>query len=96
MAGKIDGAEIQSMVQHWLETPVGSYLGSDYGQDAKSMLQLPLADARADEFLRKMRQDVPILQVLPAGAVNLYSMTSPPDRLELVVEVAGRAIEVGR
>ena len=35
-----------------------------------------------------------LLQVLPNGAINLYSMRTPPDRLDLVIEVAGRAITV--
>lgn len=30
----ITGAEIQKMVGHWLHTPEGGYLGSDYGDGA--------------------------------------------------------------
>lgn len=90
----ITGNDINGMVRHWLSTPVGAYLGSDYGQDAKALLQLPQADGAADEFLRKMRADVGVLDALPPGAVNLYGVTSQSDRLDLVVEVAGQAIEV--
>ncbi|MCM1128931.1 MAG: hypothetical protein NC211_03510 [Alistipes senegalensis] len=90
----ITGNDTQNMVRHWLNTPVGSYLGSDYGQDVKSLLQRPHADGAADAFLAKMREDVPVLQALPAGALNLYGITSLPDRLDLVIEVAGQAIEI--
>lgn len=90
----ITGNEIQGMVRHWLNTPVGGYLGSDYGQDTKSLLQRPHSDGAADSFLEKMRDDVPVLQAMPAGALNLYGVPSAPDRLDLIVEVAGQAIEI--
>lgn len=50
--------------------------------------------AAADSFLRKMRSDVPVLQALPTGSLNLYGVPSLPDRLDLIVEVAGQTIEV--
>ena len=90
----ITGNDIQGMVRHWLNTPVGGYLGSDYGQDTKSLLQRPHADGAPDSFLRKMRSDVPVLQALPTGSLNLYGVPSLPDRLDLIVEVAGQTIEV--
>ena len=83
------------MVRHWLNTPVGSYLGSDYGNDAKSLLQRPLSEGVADAFLAKMRQDLPVLQALPAGALNVYAVGTPPDRVDLFIEVAGAAIQIG-
>lgn len=91
---KINGNDVQRMVRHWLNTPTGGYLGSDYGQDVKSLLQRPHADGAADSFLMKMRNDVPVLNALPAGALNLYGMPTAPDRLDLVVEVFGQAIEI--
>jgi len=90
----ITGNDIQNMVRHWLNAPVGAYLGSDYGQDAKALLQLPQSDGAPETFLQKLRQDVPALQALPAGSVNLYGVQTPPDRLDLIVEVAGQAIKV--
>ncbi|MDR0996655.1 MAG: hypothetical protein LBL69_03210 [Zoogloeaceae bacterium] len=86
--------DIQNMVQHWLGTPVGGYLGSDYGQDVKSLLQRPHADGAPDAFLRKLRADVPVLDALPAGSLNLFGLPRPPDRLDLVIEVAGQAIDI--
>lgn len=80
------------MVRHWLETPVNGYLGSGYGQDPKSLLQRPQTDGAADEYLKKLRTDVSILVALPPGSVNIYSVKTPPDRLDLVIEVAGSLI----
>ncbi|MCO6429023.1 hypothetical protein [Nitrosomonas communis] len=96
MAATITSNDIQDMVTHWLSTPAYSYLGSDYGQDIKSLLQLPQSDGRPEEQLQKLREDVPVLQVLPSNSVNLYGVQTPPDRLDLVIEVAGHAIEVPR
>jgi len=90
----INGNDIQNMVRHWLNTPVGGYLGSDYGQDTKSLLQRPHAEGASDSFLLKMRTDVPVLQALPASSMNLYGIPSAPDRLDLVVEIAGQAINL--
>ena len=91
----ITAHDIQGMARHWLSTPVGSYLGSDYGCDAQSLLQQPndMSDA-PDVFLQKMRADVPVVQVMPAGAVNLYGVPAAPDRLDLFLEIAGQSLEV--
>ena len=86
----ITGTEISEMVDHWLHTPVNGYLGSDYGQDAKSLLQRPHMEGAANGFLRKLREDVPVLDALPADAVALYGQPSGVDRLDIVLEVSGR------
>jgi hypothetical protein len=90
----INGAEIQKMVGHWLGTPVEGYLGSDYGQDAQALLQMPHSDRAPDDFLDKLRADVPVINMLPPGSANLYSIQTAPDRLDLVIEVAGQIIEI--
>lgn len=91
----ITAKDIQDMAQHWLGTPAGSYLGSDYGSDGQSLLQKPndWGDA-PDAFLQKLRDDVPVVQAMPAGAVNLYGVPAHPDRLDLFLEIAGQALEV--
>jgi hypothetical protein len=94
MADIIDGNSIQGMVSHWLKTPVNGYLGSNYGQDIKSLLQLPMSDGSPEATLQKLRNDVPILQVLPPGSTNLYAVQTYPDKTELIIEVAGRPVTV--
>lgn len=91
---KITGTEIQKMVRHWLNTPAGAYLGSSYGSNLKDLLQHPQADGMADSVISKMRADIPLLQSLAEGAINIYSVGTAPDRLDLMIEVAGQAIEV--
>lgn len=92
----ITAPDIQNMVDHWLHTPVNGYLGSDYGQDLKALLQQPQLAGLADEALAKLTNDVSVLQILPAGSTNIYGVHTQPDRLDLVIEVAGTAFAVGK
>ncbi len=77
---------------HWVNTPAGSYLGSSYGNNVKNTLQRPTMDTDADEVLQKLRTDIPLLNALPAGSVNVFAYPDPEyvDRLQIVIEVAGR------
>lgn len=86
----ISGTEINAMVEHWLRTPAGSYLGSDYGQNGNDLLQRPMFEGAANAFIRKMREDIPILEALPADAVTIYGRQIDIDKVEIVLEVAGR------
>ncbi|MXS83967.1 hypothetical protein [Nitrosomonas oligotropha] len=90
----ITGNDIQGMVSHWTSTPENGYYGSDYGQDLNSLLHLPQANGSPDAVLQKLRSDVPALQILPSGSINLYSVQTPPDKLDLMLEVAGISITV--
>ncbi len=91
----IKSKDIRDMVTHWLQTPVNGYLGSDYGQDAKSMLQKPMADSTAaDGFLAKLRNDVPAIEAMPAGTVNLYTVDTQPDQRQIVISVGNALLNV--
>lgn len=84
------------MVRHWLGTPPNGYLGSPYGADVKALLQRPQDDQEAlSEFLQKMRIDLPVLTVLPPGAVTAWMEPLGIDRLVLNIDVAGELITVG-
>jgi hypothetical protein len=90
----ITGNDVQLFVGHWLQTPQNGYLGSSYGQNTKALLQRPQNDGMADEWLKKLRNDVTVLQVLPNDSVNLLAKHTTPDRLDLMVEVAGTLIDI--
>ena len=91
---QITQADIGEMVKHWLSTPVDGYLGSPYGSDVKSLLQRPQGDQSAfREFMQKMFFDLPILSMLPEGAVTAYMRRDESDRMKLVIDVAGQLVE---
>lgn len=89
----ITGEDLQAMIRHWLNTPLNGYLGSDYGQEVKILLQRPQEDGLADAVLDKMRADIPVVAVAPGGA-NLYSIQSAPDRMDVLIEAAGGLIPI--
>ena len=91
---QIKGEDIQKFVDHWLKTPVNGYLGSGYGQDLPALLQRPQADGSADDFVDKLREDIAIINALPEGTTNLYGIQTVPDRLDLVIEVAGKIFTI--
>jgi hypothetical protein len=85
----ITAQDIQRMITHWLNTPVNGYLGSDYGSDAKSLLQKALHSGVANAFIAKMKKDLPILSVIPEENVSLYSLPEPPDKIRIYIAIAG-------
>lgn len=95
MKPTITGNDIQDMVTHHLGTPPNGYLGSPYGTQIKEMLQNPEATGVANAFIAKLRQDVPVLTAMPNGAVNIYYQDTPPDRRELILDVAGNQVVLG-
>lgn len=82
------------MVRHWLNTPVCGYLGSNYGQDIKALLQRAISDNGADALLAKLRADIPVIAAMPSGSVNLYSYPVGNDQIRIVIDVAGALVEV--
>ena len=85
---------VSPMIQHWLNCPVGTYLGSSYGNPAIDALQKPLADFDADAFIAKLISDIPVLQSLPADSVSLYSSDNGVDKMSLILVVANDEYEV--
>ena len=95
MAVQISGRDIQGMIRHWLQTPVNSYLGSDYGQDNMSLLQIPLMDSTAaDDYISKLREAVECLRSVPEGYLSLERLTVPPDKAFLMIDVLGQKVLV--
>lgn len=91
---KITAREMGDMIEHWLKTPVGAYLGSDYGSDKLSLLQIPLTDTTAaDEFVRKLSEDVPLVGA--AGGATLYQQDEAPDKKHVFMTIAGQTVDVG-
>ena len=88
----ITASDIQAMVTHWLGCPPNGYLGSGYGSAVQDVLQTPAVGPAVDELIAKLKDDVPVLALLPAGAVNVYAGAESIDRTRLLIEVAGALI----
>ena len=85
---------VSPMIQHWLNCPVGTYLGSSYGNPAADALQKPLSEFDANAFIAKLISDIPVLQSLPADSVSLYSSDNGVDKMALILVVANDEYEV--
>ncbi|MFJ3487113.1 hypothetical protein ACIPL1_27395 [Pseudomonas sp. NPDC090202] len=82
------------MIAHWLNTKPNSYYGTTYGNPLEDMLQKPLNSPIADAFLAKMRQDIPVLDALPSGTINLYTTNEGVDVKNIYIEVAGQTLSL--
>ena len=69
----IDYPKIMAMIEHWLESEINGYFGSDYGPDFNSILLAPLSAPVANNFIEKMKSDIPILKQLSADQLQLWS-----------------------
>lgn len=86
----VTGEDIALMIDHWLHTPTGSYLGSNYGHDIASLLQRPNSEGAANGFLAKLRADVPVITSLPEGAFSMYAAPDGLDRLSIYLSIGSR------
>ena len=69
----IDYPKIMAMIEHWLESEINGYFGSDYGPDFNSILLAPLSAPVANNFIENMKSDIPILKQLSADQLQLWS-----------------------
>jgi hypothetical protein len=93
MKGRLSAENILAMVRHWLNSPVGIYLGSNYGHDDGVLLQLPYSPDAATEFLAKLVADIPILKSV---AISVQSEQLYPDSARIFLNVAGMEVDVVR
>lgn len=89
----IDINFIANQIDHWLSCLPNSYLGSDYGIDLKQYLHKPLSSFDADNILRKMRQDIPILSILSDDELNIYSVKNNSDQIDIFIEIKGNLLK---
>ena len=90
----VTAKELEGMVEHWLSTPVNKYLGSSYGHDIKSLLQQPHSGVAADQLIRKLVSDIPLLSVMPADKIAIYATPVGADKTELVLDIAGSSFSL--
>lgn len=82
------------MIAHWAATRPNTYLGSTYGAPTEELLQKPLSSPIADAYLAKMREDLPVLDALPPGVVNIHASSSGVDRKQIYIEINGSYVSL--
>lgn len=89
---RIGPDEVQSMVSHWLGCPPNGYFGSLYGSDIRAMLQAPQRSGLRNDFVAKMRRDVPILTAIPDGQIDIGITDTGPDRRDIVIGIGSEFV----
>lgn len=69
----ITTATILPMIDDWLSTRPNAYFGSSYGADLQSFLLKPLSAPVADQFLAKMKLDIPVLAGLSDDQLSIQT-----------------------
>jgi hypothetical protein len=82
------------MIAHWAATRPYSYYGSTYGAPTEEMLQKPLSSPIADSYLAKMREDIPVIGMLPSGTINLYAQNNGMERKDIIIEINGSTVSL--
>ena len=67
---------IVDMVNHWMNTRPNGYFGSSYGAPLESLLLTAMTSDKADAFIAKMKEDIPILKQLSSDQFAIYSENS--------------------
>lgn len=89
---RIGPEKVQNMVSHWLGCPPNGYFGSLYGSDIRAMLQAPQRSGLGNDFVAKMRRDIPILTVIPDGQIDIGITDSGPDRRDIVIGIGSQFV----
>ncbi|MDD5273280.1 MAG: hypothetical protein PHU14_11225 [Methylovulum sp.] len=90
----ITSDDLNGMIEYWLATPQHSRLGSDFGNNASELIGDPNNAGIADDFVKKMLADLPILQLLPPGVVSVYAVPRDFDGVDLFVDVNGQLFQI--
>ena len=88
-------SDVQEMISHWLAAPVDSVLHSHYGNNLADLLHNPLSAGVADSFIAKLKNDIPVLQVLPENLISIYSVNKHPDKKYIYLEIASTQFNLG-
>lgn len=91
---KITQQDIDQMIRHWLATPIGTYVGSDYGFDKYALLFKPMSSSAFDEMIAKLKSDVPILTMLRDDAINFYSLPIGVDKAVIFLQIGDSTFNI--
>lgn len=92
----IDRKKIYAMLDHWFNSEINGYFGSEYGPDLNSLLLGPLDSPVANAFIAKMKNDIPILKQLSADELSLYSVNEGFETKVIYLKVGDVAINLNQ
>lgn len=90
----MDAQLVVKMVEHWLNTPANGYFYQSYGQDLKRELLKEITQFTADQFIEKLKIDIPLLQYLPSDQINIIQEIRNDDSVYVILEIGKFEIEL--
>lgn len=82
-------SEIAAILDHWQRTSANAYRGSSYGEDHNKLLLQPMSADIADQYLSKLKADIPLLATLDSNTLAVYSEDLGHDKKRIYLSVAG-------
>lgn len=91
----IDIPLLRAMLEHWLDAEVNGYYGSNYGPDKARLMLNPLSDDVADDFIRKLKSDIPVFNMLNSEQLSIFTETNGFETRRVFIVLGGEPIEIG-
>jgi hypothetical protein len=88
--------KLLSMFAYWFKTPVNSIFGSSFGCDHSQLFLRPEDAPIADEFLNKLRRDMPVFGLLSPEQLTIEVEKEGFDVVMIYLRIMGVLVELGR
>lgn len=92
----ITAQKLLDMFNNWLATPVNSVFGSSFGCDKSELFLQPLSAPVADNFIRKLKTDLPIFSQLSSDQMAIEVETVDFEVVMIYFRLGSVFIELGR
>lgn len=92
----ITAQHLIAMFDYWFNTPCNSIFGQGFGCDRTRLFLRPEDAPIADEFLAKLRRDIPIFSTLSSEQLTLEVEKDGFDVLMLYLRIGGILIQLGK
>lgn len=92
----IDTKKVITMIEHWIMTRPNGYIGSNYGAPLQELLLKSQSTNVANDFITKMKQDLPLLKTLDDSQFSIFSENVGFERKQIYLSVGDIAINLSK
>lgn len=87
-------SEITQILEHWNNTRANSYRGSSYGHNHEKLKLQIMSEDIADQYLSKLKNDIPILATLDSDTLSIWSEDLNNDTKQIYLSVGSVVIPI--
>lgn len=92
----ITAQQLVAMFIYWFNTPCNSIFGQSFGADRTDLFLRPEDAPIADDFLNKLRRDMPIFAQLNSEQLTIEVEHQGFDVVMIYVRILGVLVELGK